>query len=34
MSTHLNVKPDSPAARAIDACKHLLSAGGTEAGSA
>jgi subtilase family serine protease len=33
-STHLNVKPDGPAARAIDACKHLLSAGGTEAGSA
>ena len=27
-SAHLNGKPDSPAARANDACKHLLPAGG------
>ena len=34
MSAHLNGNPDSPAARANDACKHLLARGGTEAGGA
>jgi subtilase family serine protease len=30
-SVHVNVKPNSPAARANDACKHLLAGGGTGA---
>lgn len=35
MSAHLNGNnPDSPAARANDACRHLLSRGGTEPGGA
>ena len=31
-SVRLNVKPNSPAARANDACKHLLAAGGAGTG--
>jgi subtilase family serine protease len=34
MSVHVNGNPDGPAARANDACKHLLPTGGTQAGSA
>src|SRR5215469_7775306 len=32
VSAHVNVNPNSPAARADDACKHLLADGSTGAG--